>query len=82
MASLGFEDLYELRKQRPEINDAVLPYIREAMLPKNKVHADNWFYVEVCPHCNCAHIGTVPTLQLLIVRWPVCDLCAKGAEGE
>ena len=45
IASLGYDDLAALRAERAEINDAVLPYVKEAM--RHQVHANDWFYVEI-----------------------------------
>lgn len=45
LASLGHDDLQVLREERPEINDAVTPFIREAMT--RKVHQTHWFYITI-----------------------------------
>lgn len=45
IAHLGYEDFQQLRRSRREINDAVLPYIRE--LAGRRTSQRNWFYVEM-----------------------------------
>ena len=42
---LGYEDFQQLRRDRREINDAVLPYIKE--LAGRVTNQRMWFYVEV-----------------------------------
>jgi CRP-like cAMP-binding protein len=45
VAALGFEDFQELRRTRPAINDAALPYIRE--LQGREATSKRWFYIEI-----------------------------------
>lgn len=45
VAALGYEDFMELRRTRPEIDDAVVPYIKE--LQGRELSADHWFFVEI-----------------------------------
>ena len=46
LAVLGYEDFQELRKIRPEINDAVLPYIKE-LESRAVSHRQDWFFIEI-----------------------------------
>jgi CRP-like cAMP-binding protein len=45
LCALGYEDFQELRRERPAINEAVLPYIEESM--GHEMHSNRWFYVEM-----------------------------------
>jgi hypothetical protein len=47
LAVLGYEDFHELRRARREINDTVLPYIKEIMSHPD-THVQDWFFVEIC----------------------------------
>ena len=50
VVALGYDDLMDLRRERAEINDAVLPYVKEAM--HREVHLSDWFYVEILQAAN------------------------------
>jgi hypothetical protein len=45
VASLSYYDFMNLRQQRPEINDAVQPYVKESV--GRELHESHWFYFTI-----------------------------------
>jgi hypothetical protein len=50
VAALGYEDFMTLRRERAEINDAVLPYIAQTI--KLRVSRADYFYIEMTGAVN------------------------------
>jgi len=50
VASLGYDDFMKLRAKRPEINDAVVPYVLECL--GHEVNQGQYFFVEVIGAIN------------------------------
>eukprot|EP01047_Picozoa_sp_COSAG01_P059029 COSAG01_NODE_7034_length_3383_cov_4.056334_1_plen_772_part_00 len=82
LASLGFDDLQYLRETRAEINDAVLPYIKEAM--QRKIDKSRWFYIQIDSANNLPAVDGRCSIAGQATSDPYCllELDGHGVVGK